>query len=252
MAQYRRIWMALALACGFAATAPARADGTGRPDAEDPSWSLCADTALKVEAEMGMPAYLLKAVSLTETGRSGPDRRVSSWPWTVHDGSQGHYFATKEDAVAFVRGIRTDGRRSIDVGCMQVNLRHHPRAFTSVAAGFDPVVNIRYAAEFLKQLREASGSWEEAIARYHSYTPGFDGYAGKVITFWQRERQMAAAMTPATRPVTVAKVAGPTLVLASAEPEIRRALVPATLASIGPAVARTEGSTASSLVYWRK
>ncbi|MFO1187247.1 MAG: hypothetical protein U1E87_07225 [Alphaproteobacteria bacterium] len=104
MAQYRRIWMALALACGFAASVPARADSAGRPIAQDPSWGLCAETALKVEAEMGMPAYLLKAISLTETGRSGPDRRVSSWPWTVHDGATGHYFASKEDAVAFVRG----------------------------------------------------------------------------------------------------------------------------------------------------
>lgn len=253
MAQYRRIWMALALACGFAASIPARSDAAGLPDAEDPSWSLCADTALKVEAEMGMPAYLLKAISLTETGRSGPNRRVASWPWTVHDGSTGHYFATKDDAVAFVRGIRTDGRRSIDVGCMQVNLRHHPRAFTSVAAGFDPAVNIRYAAEFLKQLREASGSWEEAIARYHSYTPGFDGYAGKVITFWQRERQMAAEAAPAARrPVEVAKAPSSTLVLASAEPEIRRAVAPIILAPQSPAIVQTGGAASSSLVNWRK
>ncbi|MFO1187248.1 MAG: hypothetical protein U1E87_07230 [Alphaproteobacteria bacterium] len=113
-------------------------------------------------------------------------------------------------------------------------------------------MNIRYAAEFLKQLREASGSWEEAIARYHSYTPGFDGYAGKVITFWQRERQLAAAETPAARPVQVATAPSRTLVLASAEADIRRSIVPTAVAPQGPAVATTEGAAPSSLVYWRK
>jgi hypothetical protein len=201
-----------------------------------------------------MPAYLLKAVALTETGRSGgPGRGVASWPWTVHDGSQGHYFATKEAAIRFVREIRTDGRRSIDVGCMQVNLRHHPRAFTSVAAGFDPVVNVRYAAEFLRQLRDASGSWEEAIARYHSYTPGFDNYAGKVITFWQRERQMAAIapLNPPAAPV-LAAARRPKLVLASAEPIVRRDLIGNPAQTRPPAVAKPDGAVVKTLVSWQR
>jgi hypothetical protein len=201
-----------------------------------------------------MPAHLLKAIALTETGRSGgPGRQVASWPWTVHDGSQGHYFATKEAAIGFVREIRTDGRRSIDVGCMQVNLRHHPRAFTSVAAGFDPAVNVRYAAEFLKQLRDVSGSWEEAIARYHSYTPGFDNYAGKVITFWQRERQMAALAPPKPPAATVLAAAKrPTLVLASAESIVRRDLVGKPAWARPPAIARPDGAVVKTLVSWQR
>jgi hypothetical protein len=195
----------------------ARADEYAIPAAEDPAWSMCADTAAQVEAEYGIPAYLLKAVSLTETGRSGPNRRVSSWPWTVHDGSVGHYFATKEAAVAFVREIRTDGKRSIDVGCMQVNLRHHPRAFTSVAAGFDPLVNIRYAAQFLTQLKDGAANWQEAIARYHSFSPDLEDYAYKVLTYWARERQQAALTPAKAQAPKLVAASGPGVLLASAE-----------------------------------
>ena len=254
MAQYRRIWTAFALACGLAA-GTARGDDRAIPTPDDPAWNLCAETALQVEGEFNIPAYLLKAVALTETGRSGgPGRRVASWPWTVHDGSQGHYFATREAAIAFVREIRTDGRRSIDVGCMQINLRHHPRAFTSVAAGFDPAVNVRYAAEFLRQLREASGSWEAAIARYHSYTPGFDDYAGKVMAYWQGERQKATLLTPLhpTPAPVVATAKRPTLVLASAEPGFGRNVIAGSDRTWPPAGVKPGGATVKTLVSWQR
>jgi len=249
VAQYRRIWMALALVCGIAA-APARADNEVIPAANDPAWSLCATGAAQVESELGMPAYLLKAVALTETGYGVPGRRgIAAWPWTVHDGETGHYFATKEAAVEFVREIRTDGKRSIDVGCMQVNLRHHPRAFTSVAAGFDPVVNIRYAAQFLRQLKESASSWEEAVARYHSFNP-VDNYAGRVLSFWQRER-LQASLTPVTPQMAPLLAANDRarLVLASAETGVRR-IAGSPAAIRVPAVADT--SPATRVLAWPK
>jgi hypothetical protein len=61
--------------------------------------------------------------------------------------------------------------RSIDVGCMQVNLLHHPNAFASLEQAFDPVGNAIYAAHFLRQLFDQTGSWPKATAAYHSATP---------------------------------------------------------------------------------
>jgi Transglycosylase SLT domain len=192
VAKYRRICLAVTLMLG-ASLAPALAqEDDNRPAADDPAWSLCADTASKVEADLGLPAHILTAVSLAETGRAGPSHQVATWPWTVHDGTKGYHFATQKEAVDFVRDVRTDGRRSIDVGCMQVNLYHHPRAFTSVSEGFDPEANIRYAAGFLKDLAATSRSWEEAIAKYHTLNPTIDEeYAPRVLAFWARERARA-------------------------------------------------------------
>ena len=67
--------------------------------------------------------------------------------------------------------LQAQGMRSIDVGCMQVNLMHHPNAFASLDAAFDPVANALYAARFLNTLYGISGSWVKATAAYHSQTP---------------------------------------------------------------------------------
>jgi hypothetical protein len=37
--------------------------------------------------------------------------------------------------------MQGEGVRSIDIGCMQINLVHHPDAFGSLEAGFDPITN---------------------------------------------------------------------------------------------------------------
>ena len=194
MAKYRRIALAVTLALGGFGPVLAQAQDDGdRPAADNPGWGVCAATAAKVEKDLGLPQHLLTAISLAETGRSGPARQVATWPWTVHDGEKGHYFNSEQEAVEFVRELRTEGHRSIDVGCMQINLLHHPRAFTSVDEGFDAEANIRYAAGFLKNLALTSTSWEEAVAKYHTQNPTIDeDYAPKVLAFWQRENTHSA------------------------------------------------------------
>ncbi|NKE43149.1 lytic transglycosylase domain-containing protein [Roseomonas frigidaquae] len=71
-------------------------------------------------------------------------------------------------AVAAVAALRAGGVASIDVGCMQINLLHHPDAFADLHEAFDPVANVRYAAAFLSRLRAGLPDWEAAIRRYHS------------------------------------------------------------------------------------
>ena len=70
-----------------------------------------------------------------------------------------------------MRALQAQGVRSIDVGCMQVNLMHHPNAFTSLEAKYDPTINALYAARFLNSLYGIGGSWVQAAAAYHSQTP---------------------------------------------------------------------------------
>ena len=70
----------------------------------------------------------------------------------------------RREAVAAVRGLQARGVRSIDVGCMQVNLMHHPDAFPSLDVAFDPQANAAYAARFLKELYAQTGDWTRATA----------------------------------------------------------------------------------------
>ena len=67
--------------------------------------------------------------------------------------------------------MQAKGIRSIDVGCMQVNLMHHPNAFASLDQAFDPVSNTAFAARFLNELYRRTRSWPKSIAAYHSDTP---------------------------------------------------------------------------------
>ena len=39
------------------------------------------------------------------------------------------FFSSKAAAITAVRKLQADGVRNIDVGCMQVNLKYHPKVF---------------------------------------------------------------------------------------------------------------------------
>ncbi|ANC92716.1 transglycosylase [Azospirillum humicireducens] len=133
-----------------------------------PPEAQCIAAILDAEKAAGIHDHLLLAMGFTESGRRTEDRLFTAWPWTVNTEGRSHYFPTRDAAIAFVRETQARGVQSIDVGCLQVNLRWHPDAFPDLVTAFDPVANARYAASFLSALRRDHGSLETAIARYHS------------------------------------------------------------------------------------
>ena len=145
----------VALAC--AAPAARRQRTAAAP--VDPG-QLCQRAIQAAEREHKVPAGLLHAIGKVEFGR--PDasgRGVTAWPWTINAEGQGRYFDSKEAAIAAVEALRARGVTVIDVGCLQVNLKHHPDAFPDLPTAFDPVANARYAGLFLKRLQAQAGSW---------------------------------------------------------------------------------------------
>lgn len=154
-------------------------------------WTMCAKATNKVEREHGIPRQLLRAISKAESGRFNKQRQVvMAWPWTVMAEGRGRYLESKAEAIAEVEGLRARGVRNIDVGCMQINLMHHPDAFASLDAAFDPITNVRYAASFLKSIAAEQGSWAKAAAYYHSQTPArYRVYRSKVRQIWAQERE---------------------------------------------------------------
>ena len=138
------------------------------PSRSLPPEAACIDAILAAEREAGVADHMLLAMGFTEAGRMTADRLFTIWPWTVNTEGASHYFPTREEAIAFVRAAQARGTRSIDVGCLQVNLKWHPDAFPDLETAFDPRANARYAARFLGDLHRAQGSLDAAIARYHS------------------------------------------------------------------------------------
>ncbi len=173
--------------------ASAIASETNAPPSYD--WYACEDEARRLEIAEKIPNLLLTAVTITETGRRGPQgRRIMSWPWTLHAEGKSLHYATKAEAVTAVRDFMKRGVRNVDVGCMQINLRYHPHAFTSVEEALDPVANLAYGVSYLRRLEARRKGWPAAIRHYHSANRSVnERYRQKVFAVWDQLRRRAAA-----------------------------------------------------------
>ncbi len=132
----------------------------------------CRDQAAIAERAAGIPEGLLLAIGKRESGRFDPGAGGTlPWPWAVNREGQGRLFESRQEALAYVASAQREGSRSIDIGCFQINLKYHPMAFPSLEEAFEPARNAAYAAHFLTQLHDRDGSWELAVADYHSASP---------------------------------------------------------------------------------
>ncbi|GHF36031.1 transglycosylase SLT domain-containing protein [Seohaeicola zhoushanensis] len=135
-----------------------------------PEEGVCVREILDAQIRYNIPNNILLGIGLQEAGLRLGDL-YTVWPWAVNAAGEGRVFDSGEEALAWVHERQAMGVRSIDIGCMQVNLQWHPNAFTSPEAGFDPARNVDYAASFLRDLYYKTGDWELAAGSYHSFTP---------------------------------------------------------------------------------
>ncbi|MGA8715382.1 MAG: transglycosylase SLT domain-containing protein, partial [Roseiarcus sp.] len=105
----------------------------------------------------------LYSVGLTETGRRG---ELEPYDMNV-DGREVRSESLAE-AMARFAAAKAQGAKLIDIGCMQINAHFHAAHFASLGAMFDPRLNVDYAANFLKSLKAAAGTWTLAVARYNA------------------------------------------------------------------------------------
>lgn len=130
----------------------------------------CITEILRAQERYNIPGNILLGIGLQEAGVSRGGR-LTVWPWAVNAAGEGRLFDSRAAAMGWVRERQASGVQSIDVGCMQINLRWHPHAFASLDQGFDPAINVDYAARFLRGLFAETGDWMRAAGAYHSRTP---------------------------------------------------------------------------------
>lgn len=173
------------------------------PSAAMAADTLCLSAIRRAEKEQRMPGRLLMAIGVTESGRE-VGGRLTVWPWTVNAQGKGRYFPDKDSAIAHVRALRQQGVRSIDVGCMQVNLHWHPKAFPDLETAFDPDANVGYAAGMLKEFHGDLRNWTRSVKHYHSRTPEkgaayFDRVAANLRLVLLRRNDLADMPPPRKR-----------------------------------------------------
>jgi soluble lytic murein transglycosylase-like protein len=205
-----------------------------------PASQLCRQAVDAAERAHGIPAHLLAAIARVESGRRDQSSGTfNPWPWTINMDGEGSFYDNREQAVAAARAMRPRVATSIDVGCMQISLVHHPDAFTSLAQAFDPIANADYGARFLVQLYETSGSWPKAVGLYHSATPGLgQDYQRKVYAAWPEEQRFAGAAVPTMQAHPWSPMVSPASLAIGRQPSGR--IIPQTT---GPGAAMPPGRT---------
>ena len=158
-------------------------------DAELAESSKCSRYFAAYEDTFHMPSNLIKAVAITESGKYVKSARKSmAWPWTVNAQGKGYHYASKREAIRAVSEFRAKGIKSIDVGCMQVNLMYHPEAFHNLEQAFEPRYNIGYAAQFLRDKFTQARNWQAAVGLYHSGVAELSrDYIKQVYSVWRIE-----------------------------------------------------------------
>jgi hypothetical protein len=147
---------------------------------------LCESEIVKAEQSYGIPRRLFLAIGTVESGRPMSQRGKRPWPWTICANGKGHYFSTKSAAIATVKKLMARGIRNIDVGCMQVNLLHHSKAFRNLEEAFTPKYNVNYAAKFFTDLKKTYNSWTSAVGYYHSKAEKYyKPYCNLVYNEWK-------------------------------------------------------------------
>jgi soluble lytic murein transglycosylase-like protein len=143
----------------------------------------CRAAIEQAERLHGIPVHLLAAIGQVESGRLDQEsQQWMPWPWTIDVGGTGRFFANKENAIAAMYDLQAKGVRSIDVGCVQINLAQHPNAFRTLEDAFDPERNARYGAGLLARLFAMTKDWRRAAGFYHSATPALGAvYEHKVM-----------------------------------------------------------------------
>ena len=140
----------------------------------------CEAEILRASDRYGIPAGILYAVGLTETGKKG-----SLQPNALNIEGKAVFPKSITEALATFRNARSQGKTLIDLGCMQINQYYHGSHFRSVADMLDPRQNVDYAARFLASLHARHETWSMAVARYHAgpnNDPAQKIYVCRVIT----------------------------------------------------------------------
>lgn len=124
----------------------------------------------EAEARYEIPSGLLEAISNTES-RHNP-LAINRWGETYRP-------ASFDAAAALLIDASGQPYQNVAIGCMQIFARYHLDEVDGDPSGFlDPEVNVDYAARLLLFLRDHTGTWRDAVGRYHTgpSSPNYERY----------------------------------------------------------------------------
>lgn len=125
----------------------------------------CTKYIISAETQYQIPRGMLMSIALVESGKKG-----KPYPWAVNVGGKTVYSQDRAAAEKRIKDKKGGLRRNAMVGCMQLSVFYHKKAFSQVGQMFKPEENVMYAARYLTKHYKRYGSWTTAIKRYHGGT----------------------------------------------------------------------------------
>ncbi len=142
-----------------------------------------------IAAERGIPNTVFYAVALTESGKQVAAAGVyRPWPWTLNVAGNGYYYSTRIEAWQALLDWLDRGKRSIDIGLMQVNWRYHQERLGTPWQALDPYHNLRVGAGILQECYVIKRDWWASVGCYHAPAnpQRANKYRQRVLSRWQR------------------------------------------------------------------
>lgn len=143
----------------------------------------------KVGKAEAVDPLLLYSVAITESALASGGGRIAPHPYVIRSDLTGpQFFDTYADAESALKALMKK-TTNIDIGMMQVNLRHHPQKNPS--ALLTPEFAVRYAARYLKTTMASTTDPIIGVGRYHSYTEDLaNWYGARVWTIYNNIRRL--------------------------------------------------------------
>ncbi|MBK1699399.1 hypothetical protein [Thiococcus pfennigii] len=114
----------------------------------------------------GIEPLLLYALALRETARPNGAGMISPWPWTLGSNAGRRFYDSREDASSALAALMKQDP-DVDVGLVQVGLKHHGHRVGDPASLLDPGINLGVAADALGEaINSARGDLALGIGRY--------------------------------------------------------------------------------------
>ncbi|MGR3807783.1 lytic transglycosylase [Pasteurella testudinis] len=123
----------------------------------------------EIAAQQNVPAKMLFAISLNESGTKLASKKVLPWPWTLNVAGKSYFYPTREAACSALQDfVKRFPLKNIDVGLAQVNIGWNgKRFFSNHCDGFEPFENLRVASIILKTCYNTHKDWVNAAGCYH-------------------------------------------------------------------------------------
>jgi hypothetical protein len=122
-----------------------------------------------VGQEYGIDPHLLYSIALVESMSLWSDGKIRPWRWALNVDGKSYYPKTREDAANII-SANMSSASNIDIGAMQISLRHHKDKVQCPLDLLDIENNIRVGAQILRVALDSTDNPIIGIGRYHSWS----------------------------------------------------------------------------------